>query len=101
MNCHIPQHIESGLGKKEYHKEYHKKNAERKKEYHKEWYAKNAETCAKKMKEWYAKNAEKLGEKVKCGCGSEIRKSDLSQHKRSQKHQKWENLPEPNLIFVD
>lgn len=120
LNRFIPQDIESGLGKKEWRKEYCAKNSERKKEYDKEynaknvekiakkkkeWYAKNVETCAKKHKEWYAKNREKIAErekeKVKCECGSEIRKRDLPRHKRSQKHQDWENLPEPNLIFVD
>ena len=142
LNSVIPQDIDGGLEKKEWHKEYEAKNAEKRKEYRaknreknkeyrtknreklaekqKEYYAKNAEKFAERRKEWYTKNREKLAEKkkeyyaknvekiseknkvkVKCPCGSSVRKYHLPRHKKSIKHQDWENLPDPNLIFVD
>jgi hypothetical protein len=104
----------------EYNKEYYAKNvekfAEKRKEYcannrekiveiNKEYRAKNREKIVERNKEYHAKNREKIAEKnkvkVKCECGSDVTKKGLSRHKRSQKHQDWENLPEPNLIFVD
>jgi hypothetical protein len=127
LNCFIPQDIDEGLGDVEWKKEWSAKNfekiSERKKEYYeknyeklyqyraknreknnkrnKQWRAKNSEYNASRYKEWYAKNWEKLGERVKCECGSNVRRDGLLRHKRSQKHQDWINLPEPNLIFVD
>jgi hypothetical protein len=90
-------------------KEWHQDNKEHMKEYRKE----NKEKIAKRMKEWeeknkdkrkekkgesdkkrYEKNKEKISEnnkvKVECPCGSIVRKSDLSKHKKTQKHQNWE-----------
>ena len=89
----------------EKNKEWNAKNADKLAEKKKEWYAKNAETIAEKRKKYRAKNREKIAEKARekvvCGCGSEVNRKKLVRHKRSQKHQDWENLPEPNLIFVD
>ena len=127
LNYKIPQDIEEGLDMKEWNKEYRAKNSEKIKEYYaknsekitkrkKEYNAKNSEKITKREKEYNAKNSEKIKEwgkeyyakiseknkvKVKCPCGSEVNKSILLKHKRSQKHKDWENLPEPNLIFVD
>ena len=90
LNYKIPQDIDEGLDMKEWQKEYNSKNAEKIAEYKKEYRAKNAEKIAEKKKK-----------KVVCGCGSEVNKDNLAQHKKSIKHQNWENLPEPNLIFVE
>jgi hypothetical protein len=64
------------------------------KEQNKEWEEKNKEKRKEKRRESdkkrYEKNKEKLKEKVKCECGSIVSKSGLTQHKKSQKHQKWE-----------
>lgn len=68
-------------------------------------YHNNKDKISKQRKECHKRNREKIAEKrkvkVKCSCGSEVRKCALARHKRSQKHQDWENLPDPNLIFVD
>lgn len=89
----------------EYKKEYRTKNAEKLAEYQKEYQVKNVEKIAEQRKEYRAKNAEKIAEKerekVVCGCGSEVNKKKLVRHKKSIKHQEWENLPEPNLVFID
>jgi hypothetical protein len=94
LNSEIPQDIESGLDRKEW-----------KKEYNKVYCAKNVEKNSERLKEYYAKNKEKIAGKNKvkvvCECGSEVRKDNLEKHKRTQKHQKWINIPEPNLVFVD
>jgi len=49
---------------------------------------------SEKNKKYREKNKEKLNEKAKekveCPCGSVVTKSNLSKHKRSQKHQEWE-----------
>jgi len=120
LNREIPQDIDEGLGEKEWRKEYYKKNREKIAERHKEYGENNREKISEYKKEyrknnrekiseyhkvWYEKNREKLAEKakeiVKCECGSEVTKYHLVRHKRTQKHQNWENLPEPNLIFVE
>jgi hypothetical protein len=116
LNYEIPQDIEEGLEEKEWRKEYRENNRGKFVEYKKKYRAKNREKIADKNKEYHAKNREKIAErkkeyhaknreknkvKVKCDCGSEVRKVALARHKRTQKHKDWENLPEPNLIFVD
>tara|TARA_R110001606_G_scaffold1723_2_gene6530 strand:- start:163 stop:807 length:645 start_codon:yes stop_codon:yes gene_type:complete len=120
LNREIPQDIEQGLGDEEWNRQYRKINRDKFKTYLKEYYQKNSERDIEKRrknyqnnseniiirtKEYYEKNkveiSKKRAVKVKCGCGSQVSKRNLSEHKRSQKHQKWENLPEPNLIFVD
>lgn len=42
----------------------------------------------------------KWSKKYKCVCGSIIRNDFKLRHERTQKHQKWFNNPEQNLIFV-
>jgi hypothetical protein len=91
------------IAKKE--REYRAKNCEKIAEKKREYRAKNAEKFAERHKQYRAKNREKLAEKgkvkVKCPCGLEITKSSLSKHRKTIKHKDWENLPEPNLVFVD
>jgi hypothetical protein len=47
-----------------------------------------------KRKKHYEKNKEKISEKasekVECPCGSVVSRSNLSKHKKTQKHQEWE-----------
>jgi hypothetical protein len=105
LNTKMPQDIGEGLGKKEWNNKYREKNRDSILEKKKKHYEKNAEKIAEKKKVYYEKNREKFAErrkvKVVCECGSEITKHHLAKHKRTQKHQDWENLPEPNLIFVE
>ena len=86
-------------------KVYYEKNREKIADKRKVYYTGNKEKHTEKKKVYYEKNREKIAdkrkEKVKCECGLEISKHHLARHKRSQKHQNWENLPEPNLIFID
>lgn len=105
LNSIIPQDIEAGLEMKEWHKQYYKNNHERLSEYFKKYRKNNNEQIRKKWKEMYKKNREIISEKtkvkVKCHCGSQVRKSDISKHRKTKKHKDWVNLPEPNLVFVD
>jgi len=73
----------------EYNAKYYDKNKDKIAERDAEYYAKNKEKYIEQFAERYAKNKEKLSEKVECGCGSEIRKDNLSRHRKSKKHQKW------------
>lgn len=61
----------------------------------KNYYETNKEIIANKRKIKYEKNkeiiAEKTKEKITCECGSIIRKTDLSTHKKSIKHQNFIN----------
>jgi hypothetical protein len=87
-------------------KEYAEKNKERIRQKSKEYYEKNKESIAKKSKEYIEKNKEKIkqykkeyaeknkdiikqkhSKKVICECGAEIRKYHLPRHKKSKKHQ--------------
>jgi hypothetical protein len=60
----------------------------------KEYYKKNINEILKKRKEHHKKNynlkkneiSEKRKEKITCECGSEIRKSDIAQHRKTKKH---------------
>jgi len=58
--------------------EYHKDNNEKILQQHKESYEKNKEKILEKRKE-----------KIQCQCGSIVRRSDLSIHKKTQKHQNY------------
>ena len=58
-----------------------------------EYYRQNKEECVRKRKEHYERNKEEVLAKAKvkttCAvCGSCFRKSDISEHKRTLKHQK-------------
>jgi hypothetical protein len=86
--------------KEEYHKNITYNRERKNRNYHN-----NGDKNREKKKEYRIKNADKIAEKARvkvvCGCGSEVTKQHLARHKRTQKHKEWENLPEPNLIFVD
>ena len=75
-------------------KEYYGKNKEKIKKREKKYYEKNKE----KKKQYFIDNKEKINEKKKkkitCDCGSEVRTSDISKHKKSQKHKVYEFLKE-------
>jgi len=86
---------------KEQIKEYYQKNkehiAEQKKEYReqnkeqiKEYYQKNKEALVKYKKEYYENNKEHISEqnkeKITCECGCIIRKTELTRHKKTNKH---------------
>jgi hypothetical protein len=73
LNSHKPYITE------EENKEYHE-------EYHKEYRDNNKEQILKQKKEYYEKNKKKLKEKYNCVCGSILRLSDKSRHKKSKKH---------------
>jgi len=67
-------------------KDYRDKNKEKLKEYREE----NKEVILEQHKEYYKKNKkeinEKHKEKITCECGCIVRKSDLTTHKKTNKH---------------
>ena len=65
---------------KEYHKEWREQNYE----YKKQWQQQYKPTQAKKDKERYEKYKNII---INCECGEEVKKSNLSHHKKSQHHQ--------------
>jgi len=73
--------------------ERYAKNKDKIAEQKTEYRAKNKDKIRKINAEYYAKNKDKITEKkkekVQCECGSEVRRSDLSQHRKTKKHQKW------------
>ena len=92
----------------EYCAEYYAKNKERLAQRNKEYQAKNKERLAQRNKEYREKNKDKIStqkeeyrtknrdqindkmaEKVECECGIEIRRSSLTRHRKSKKHQTW------------
>ena len=102
--------------KKEYNKEWYENNKEKIKEKSKLFYENNKEQCKEYAKEYrkeynennkekikehkknyYENNKEKIkqhvSEKITCECGCQIRRSDIAEHKRTQKHIKlMENM---------
>jgi hypothetical protein len=70
-------------------------NEERKKERDKKRYEENKEEFSKKHKEYHKKNKEKIlknkSQRIECPCSSIVRKSDIAEHNKSQKHQKFLN----------
>jgi len=68
-------------------KEYREINKEKIKEYKKEYHENNKEKIAKLNKEYRENNKEKIAEKVTCECGCIVRKDNLSNHKKTIKHQ--------------
>jgi hypothetical protein len=70
--------------------EYRKHNIDKFTEYCKQYYNKNKDKLIEQSVEYYNDNKqailEKNKEKFKCECGSEIRKSDIAQHRKTKKH---------------
>ena len=70
--------------------EYREEYREQKQEYNKEYYETNKEQILEQQKEYKEQNKETINEKAKekivCECGSNVRKSDLARHRKSQKH---------------
>jgi len=113
---HKEQHIEYNRQhteqKKEYNTKYHiinkeqikeqrsgfyQQNKERLLQEKKEYYIKNKENILEKykepQKEYYCKNKEqileKASQKITCKCGSICRKSDITKHNKTKKHQSF------------
>jgi len=77
-----------------YHKEYRENNKEIIKEKDKIHYQNNKEKIIKQKKKHYENNKEtikeKRKEKITCDCGGVVRKSDMSRHRKTIKHQEWQ-----------
>jgi adenylate kinase family enzyme len=77
--------------------EYYQNNKEVIAENKAKYRQKNKEVIAEKMSEYYQNNkeviAEKMALKVVCECGSEVNKSNLIRHKKTQKHLKFLETP--------
>jgi len=75
---------------KEIKKEYHLENKERFCEKSRIHYLKNKEEILKKGIEYRFKNIDKIKERKKirtiCDCGLDVRKNDISRHKKTKKH---------------
>lgn len=86
-------------------KEFYNKNREKILKQKKEYSVKNKEVLKERHRVWRTTNKEKIVEKRKekviCECGSKVCKNNISSHRKTLKHQTWEQQPEPNLIFVD
>lgn len=82
-------------------KKYETNNKEKISQRKKEYRSNNKEKISEKRKIAYNKNKEVVNERNKtkftCDCGSTLRKSDLSQHKKTKKHLIWEK--EYNYIY--
>ncbi len=104
-----------GIGKKDSDKEYYKKNkeiiAQKSKIFRqqnketidirrKKYLENNREKENNRVKEYYIKNREKIliktAEKIKCECGKEIQKSNVSNHKKSIYHKNFILKKEPS-----
>jgi hypothetical protein len=76
-------------------KEYRIDNKEKISEYQKEWRGDNNEYLKEYFKQYRIHNKEKIKEqkkiKIECECGSVVRKSDISKHIKSTKHQNYIN----------
>ena len=77
-------------------KEYLQQNKEQILLKRKEWAQQNKEHIALYKKKFYQQNKEEIEKKkatkIKCECGSIVRKSDLSKHKRTKKHVKFMSI---------
>lgn len=100
--------------KKENEKEYRLKNKEHRKQWlkqnkekiihaNKKYYKENKEKIIQQQKEYYEENKKVIEEKRKikitCQCGSVIRKPGLSEHKKSNKHLKYIEEINSNIII--
>ena len=78
----------------EKNKEYYEVNKEEINDKRRKHYEENKKEILGKNKEWREKNKEKINEKnkekVKCSCGDIITKCNLTRHKKSIKHQEYE-----------
>ena len=107
LNKTIPCRTEEELNeiKKEYKKQYREVNKEKmkqhrevnkdkKKAYDKQHYDKNKEKIIEQSKQYSEANKEKMKEKITCECGSIYRKSNKTQHNKSNKHQNFLKINE-------
>lgn len=87
--CNTEYYIINKTQIKEQRKEFYEQNKERLLEEKKEYYNKNKERLLEYKKIYCEKNKEKIKEKMTCNCGSICRKSDISKHIKSKKHQSF------------
>ena len=80
---------------KEYFKQYRENNKQKILEYAKQYRENNKQKLLEEKKQYYIDNKETLAEKAKikieCICGSLVRKSDISTHRKTTKHQNYIN----------
>jgi len=90
LNSDYPVRV---ISKADYDKIYRKENKEkirkRDKEYGVKYRGINREKIRLTQKEWRKNNKEKLKKKVQCDCGSIVRSSDISRHRRTPKHKQY------------
>tara|TARA_R110000824_G_scaffold153925_4_gene325720 strand:+ start:271 stop:942 length:672 start_codon:yes stop_codon:yes gene_type:complete len=67
-------------------KEYREANKEKMKEYRKQYMEANKEKLNEYSKQYREANKEKVKEKIKCECGCEVRKDNISKHRKTKKH---------------
>ncbi len=75
----------------EQRKQYRENNKQTITEQQKQYYENNKETILEKTKQYRENNKEKRKIKIECECGSLVRKSDISKHRKSIKHQNYIN----------
>ena len=76
LNCQKPHRTKEEL--QQYKKEWANKNSEKMKQHQNRWWEEHKEIVNEKKKE-----------KIACDCGSEVRKSELSRHYKTKKHQTY------------
>jgi hypothetical protein len=67
-------------------KEYYQDNKEIITKKHKEYYEDNKEKMKEIMKKYREDNKEKNKEKITCECGCEVRKGNITIHRKTKKH---------------
>jgi hypothetical protein len=74
----------------EQQKEYNEQHKDKKTEYNKGYKEQNKDKIVEKQKERYEQNKDKIleyqKEQITCECGCMIRRSDISRHRKTQKH---------------
>ena len=73
-------------------KEYREKHAEEKSEKEKERYQQNKEAIRKRHKQNYESKKAYYSEKIECECGFMVRRTNISSHRKTGKHQKYMSL---------
>ena len=76
-----------------YRKQWYQDNKEHCKERSKQWYEDNRDHILEYQKQWYEDNRDRLNahrsEKIQCECGCTVRRSHISEHRKTLKHNKY------------
>jgi len=102
LNSHFPKRSQKEWRSdnneylKEYHKQYYNDNKQQILEQNKQYYNDNKQQISEQNKQHYIDNREQILKQnkqhyIECECGSVVRKSDISTHRKTKKHQNYIN----------